>query len=67
MLNLIQDEYHAQSRSTCSCPYLQGKRQFKENDNSMFGDKDAYMAKFETCARTRTFESRILGREFFQR
>ena len=33
----------------------------------MFGDKDAYMAKFETCARTRTFESRILGREFFQR
>ena len=33
----------------------------------MFGDQDAYMAKFETCARTRTFESRILGREFFQR
>ena len=29
--------------------------------------KDAYMAKFQTCARTRTFESRILGREFFQR
>ena len=25
------------------------------------------MAKFETCARTKTFESRILGREFFQR
>ena len=25
------------------------------------------MPKFETCARTRTFESRILGRDFFQR
>ena len=29
--------------------------------------KCIYMAKFDTCARTRTFESRILGREFFQR
>ena len=33
----------------------------------MFGDKNAYMEKFETCARTRTFESGILGRGFFQR
>ena len=32
----------------------------------MFGDKDAYMDKFKTCARTRSFENRFLGKDFFQ-
>ena len=32
----------------------------------MFGDKDAYMDKFKTCARTRSFEDRFLGKDFFQ-
>ena len=33
----------------------------------MFGDKDAYMDKFKTCARTRSFENRFLGKDFFSR
>ena len=33
----------------------------------MFGDKEAYMDKFRTCARTRTHENQILGKEFFKR
>ena len=32
----------------------------------MFGDKDAYMDKFKTCARTRSFENIFLGKDFFQ-
>ena len=32
----------------------------------MFGNKDAYMDKFKTCARTRSFENGFLGKYFFQ-
>ena len=31
----------------------------------MFGDKEAYLDKFNTCARTRPFGSQLLGKEFF--
>ena len=32
----------------------------------MFGDKDAYMDKFKTCARTRSFENRFLEKKNFK-
>ena len=31
----------------------------------MFGDKDAYMNKFKTCARTRSFDKSFLGKYIF--
>ena len=31
----------------------------------LFGDLDAYLDKLKTCARCRTFESQLLGKEFF--
>jgi hypothetical protein len=31
----------------------------------LFGDKEAYLDKFRTCARSRPFGSQILGQEFF--
>ena len=31
----------------------------------LFGDKDAYLDKFSTCARTRSYDKRFLGPEFF--
>ena len=33
----------------------------------LFGNKDAYLEKFKTCARARPFEDQILGQEFFKR
>ena len=33
----------------------------------LFGDRDAYLDKFKTCARTRTYGSQILGEEFFSK
>ena len=33
----------------------------------MFGDRKAYLEKFNTCARTRTYDNRILGKEFYQK
>ena len=33
----------------------------------MFGDRDAYLEKFNTCARTRSYENRMLGREFYKK
>ena len=33
----------------------------------MFGDKEAYLDKFRTCARTRIFENQILGQEFYKK
>ena len=33
----------------------------------LFGDREAYLDKFKTCARTRTYENRILGKEFYKR
>ena len=33
----------------------------------MFGDKEKYLNKFKTCARTRPRETQILGREFYKR
>ena len=33
----------------------------------LFGDREAYLDKFRTCARCRTYEDRILGSEFFRR
>ena len=33
----------------------------------MFGDTEAYLNKFRTCARTREFGSQTLGAEFFSR
>ena len=33
----------------------------------MFGDREAYLDKFKTCARTRSYENRILGKEFYER
>ena len=31
----------------------------------MFGDKEAYLDKFKTCARARPYENQILGSEFY--
>ena len=33
----------------------------------MFGDREAYLDKFRTCARTRKFEDQILGHEFYRK
>ena len=33
----------------------------------LFGDKEAYLDKFRTCARTREFGNQKLGKEFYQR
>ena len=33
----------------------------------MFGDRDAYLDKFKTCARCRTFENRKLGSDFYRK
>ena len=33
----------------------------------LFGDKNAYLNKFKTCARTRPIESQYLGPEFYKR
>ena len=33
----------------------------------LFGDRNAYLDKFKTCARTRTYENRILGKAFYKR
>ena len=33
----------------------------------LFGDKEAYLHKFKTCARVRLFEEQKLGAEFFKR
>jgi hypothetical protein len=33
----------------------------------MFGDREAYLDKFKTCARTRPIESQLLGTSFFTR
>ena len=33
----------------------------------LFGDLDAYLDKFNTCARSRTFQKQILGPEFFRK
>ena len=33
----------------------------------MFGDREAYLEKFNTCARSRSYENRMLGKEFYQR
>ena len=33
----------------------------------LFGDREAYLDKFRTCARCRTYEDRILGSKFFRR
>ena len=32
----------------------------------MFGDKKAYLEKFETCARTRPHPLQVLGNEFYE-
>ena len=31
----------------------------------MFGDREAYLNKFKTCARTRPLNGQTLGQEFF--
>ena len=33
----------------------------------LFGDKEAYLNKFKTCARAREFEKQILGSDFYRR
>ena len=33
----------------------------------LFGDKEAYLNKFKTCARARDIDNQILGREFYKR
>ena len=33
----------------------------------LFGNKEAYLNKFKTCARTRPFDEQTLGQEFFKR
>ena len=33
----------------------------------LFGDKEAYLNKFKTCARSRPFDNQILGQEFYSR
>ena len=33
----------------------------------LFGDKEAYLNKFRTCARAREFGNQILGQEFYER
>ena len=33
----------------------------------MFGDRKAYLEKFNTCARARSYENRMLGREFYKK
>ena len=33
----------------------------------MFGDRDKYLDKFRTCARTRSYENRFLGTEFYKK
>ena len=33
----------------------------------LFGDKEAYLDKFRTCARTREFKNQLLGQEFYKR
>jgi hypothetical protein len=33
----------------------------------LFGDRQAYLAKFETCVRARSTETQILGAEFYQK
>ena len=33
----------------------------------LFGDKEAYLDKFRTCARTREFGNQLLGQEFYKR
>ena len=33
----------------------------------LFGDKEAYLNKFKTCARTRPVDNQILGQEFYSR
>ena len=33
----------------------------------MFGDRDKYLDKFKTCARTRSYANRILGTEFYKK
>ena len=33
----------------------------------MFGDKEAYLDKFKTCARTRAFDEQRLGHEFYRK
>ena len=33
----------------------------------MFGDREAYLDKFKTCARARPYENRFLGPEFYRR
>ena len=33
----------------------------------LFGDKEAYLNKFKTCARSRPLDNQILGQEFYSR
>ena len=33
----------------------------------LFGDRAAYLEKFNTCARTRTYENQMLGKEFYEK
>ena len=33
----------------------------------LFGDKEAYLNKFETCARSRPLDNQFLGQEFYSR
>ena len=33
----------------------------------MFGDREAYLDKFKTCARVRPYEHRFLGPEFYRK